>query len=265
MPVTVKQDEPRLHFTTTQVIEGACEPPRCDTTACTDLIFPGLFRQLEVTNSTVVSPPDTRCRFQISSAEGESLDVVFSLADSSPFSFCCNTGLRKFTSYSWSASANGVDLGAGSAGTYYLPTSFDGGVASTDAATPSYCDLADGRRIQSGAAFADGCNCCVCTSSGRPACQGAYCAVDSGATVGSCTSDADCVAQGRLLCAFDPGCDSPRGTCLGGNGICDTAAVSEFSPFEYCGCDGVTYSIISTPTDARMYPYKPYKHYGACP
>jgi hypothetical protein len=144
-PVKIKQeqprDQPRLHFTDFQVIEGACEPPRCDTTACTDLVFVGLFYQLEVTNSSSVAPPpDTRCRFQIASAEGESLDVVLSLADSSSMSFCCNTGLRTFMDYSWSAFVNGVELqsdygGLGGFG-YQLPQSLDAGVVSLDAAKP---------------------------------------------------------------------------------------------------------------------------------
>ena len=135
-PVKLKQDQPRLHFADWQVLDGACEPPRCDTTACTDLVLPGLFYQLEVTNSTsVVSPPDTRCRFQISSIEGESLEVVLSLAYSYPFSACCNTGLRSFIYYSWSATVNGVELKTDIAG-YHLPQSFDGGVASLDSAAP---------------------------------------------------------------------------------------------------------------------------------
>jgi hypothetical protein len=137
-PVKIKQDKPRLHFTELQVTEGVCEPPRCDTDACTNLIFVGLFFQLEVTNSSsVVSPPDTRCRFQIASTEGESLDIVLSLADSSSISFCCNTGLRKFISYSWSAFVNGVELESDIGGwAYAIPPSLDGGVASLDAATP---------------------------------------------------------------------------------------------------------------------------------
>jgi hypothetical protein len=137
VPVKIKQDQPRLHFTDWLVTEGACEPPRCDNVACTDLVFGGLFFQLEVTNSSsVVSPPGTRCRFQISSAEGVSLDVVLSLADSAPFSFCCNSGLRKFVGYSWSAFANGVELVKSDIGGYSLPPSLDGGAASMDAAMP---------------------------------------------------------------------------------------------------------------------------------
>jgi hypothetical protein len=135
-PVKIRQDQPRLHFTNWQVVEGACESPRCDSPACTDLVLVGLFFQLEVTDSpSNVAPPDTRCRYQISSAEGESLDVVLSLADSSSFSFCCNTGLRRFISYSWSAFANGVELESDLGG-YHLPPSFDGGATSLDAAPP---------------------------------------------------------------------------------------------------------------------------------
>jgi hypothetical protein len=135
-PVKLRQDQPRLHFADLQVLDGTCEPPRCDTTACTDLIFPGLFYQLEVTNSTsAVPPPDTRCRFQISSTEGESLEVILSLADSYPFSACCDTGLRSFIYYSWSATVNGVELKADFGG-YHLPPSFDGGFASLDGAAP---------------------------------------------------------------------------------------------------------------------------------
>jgi hypothetical protein len=89
-----------------------------------------------VTNSTsVVSPPDTSCRFHISSIEGESLQVVLSLADSYPFSTCCNTGLRSFIYYSWSATVNGVELQSDFGG-YRLPQSLDGGFASLDGAAP---------------------------------------------------------------------------------------------------------------------------------
>jgi hypothetical protein len=137
-PVRLRQDQPRLHFSDWQVLEGACEPPRCETTACTDLIFPGLFYQLEVTNSTsAVSPPDTSCRFQISSLEGVSLDVVLSLAYSYPFSECCNTGLRSFIYYSWSATVNGVEVKSDfPPWGYQLPQSFDGGITSLDGALP---------------------------------------------------------------------------------------------------------------------------------
>ena len=135
-PVKIRQDQPRLHFTDEQVVEGACETPRCDNPACTDLVFGGLYYQLEVTNSTSDgAPPDTRCRFRISSAEGQSLDVVLSLGSVAPFSFCCDTGLRKFISYSWSAVVNGVVLAPAITG-YRLPSVLDGGVAALDVATP---------------------------------------------------------------------------------------------------------------------------------
>jgi hypothetical protein len=134
-PLKLVQDTPRLHFTDWQVTEGACAPPRCDTTACTSLTFVGLYSQLEVTApATVASPPDTRCRFQISSAEGESLDVVLSLAGSSTISFCCNTGLRKLIGYSWSAVGNGLELESDYRG-FRLPDSLDGGVSPLDGAS----------------------------------------------------------------------------------------------------------------------------------
>lgn len=135
-PVTVRQDQPRLHFASWQVTEGTCEVPRCETADCTSLVFPGLFYQLEVTPSTsVVAPPDTGCRFQISSAEGESLDIAFLLTDSSSYSVCCNSGLRTFSHYSWLASVNGVPMAA-EAGSYRLPPSWDGGLGSQDAGMP---------------------------------------------------------------------------------------------------------------------------------
>jgi hypothetical protein len=125
------------------------------------------------------------------------------------------------------------------------------------------CNLADGRRIPAGAAFTDGCNCCVCTSSGEVACQGAGCN-DAGFDPRVCTSDQDCVAQGRFLCVFDPGCESPHGLCMGSGGVCPLYLVSDLAPFEYCGCDGATYAISSSTSQPRQYPTKPYRHYGAC-
>lgn len=49
-----------------------------------------------------------------------------------------------------------------------------------------------------------------------------------------------------------------------GNGICPLFAVSDLSPFQYCGCDGVTYANVNEATNTLQYPYKPYRHYGAC-
>jgi hypothetical protein len=48
---------------------------------------------------------------------------------------------------------------------------------------------------------------------------------------------------------------------MGGGGACPLFMVSDMVPFEYCGCDGLTYSII----EPREYPYKPYRDFGACP
>jgi hypothetical protein len=146
------------------------------------------------------------------------------------------------------------------------------GLAPSDTVPSVACQLNDGRRVPAGAAYAaeDGCNCCVCTSSGVGECQAAGCFFfDAGvpsSSPGDCQSDLDCKDQGRTLCVFDQGCNSPRGTCMAGGGVCPTFAVSDLAPFQYCGCDGVTYSILesSDPRGIREYPYQPYSHYGAC-
>lgn len=137
-PVRITQAQPQLHFTHWQVTEGACQAPRCESSDCTNLVFDGLFYQLEVTSlRSDVPPSDTRCRFQISSAEGSSLDFVLDFVSSTSASFCCNTGLRRFDDYTWSASVNGVEVKAAPVPAGYLiPPSRDGGIASLDAATP---------------------------------------------------------------------------------------------------------------------------------
>jgi len=152
----------------------------------------------------------------------------------------------------------------------------DGGtdtIGKDDTVDTVFCQLNDGRRVPAGAAFAaeDGCNCCVCTSSGQGVCQGAACsfgdAAVASASPGNCQSDQDCLDQGSRLCVFDQGCDSPRGTCMSaGNGVCPGFAVSDLAPFQYCGCDGVTYAIADDVTNPQHYeyPYKPYRHFGAC-
>jgi hypothetical protein len=48
------------------------------------------------------------------------------------------------------------------------------------------------------------------------------------------------------------------------NGACPLFLVPDMMPFEYCGCDGVTYAIVNSSTSPQEYPYKPYSHYGAC-
>jgi hypothetical protein len=101
------------------------------------LVFDHLFFQVEVTTSGATDlSPGTRCRYAISSREGEPLDVELSLASSSNISLCCNTGLRKLVGYTWSACANGIEmqLGGGLGGAYVLPvSSLDGGAVSVDA------------------------------------------------------------------------------------------------------------------------------------
>lgn len=143
----------------------------------------------------------------------------------------------------------------------------DGGVdaARSDSPPAAFCQLSDGRHIPAGAAYgaSDRCNCCVCTSSGQAVCQAAGCSDASFANPASCQSDQDC-NQGRGVCAFEPGCDSPRGTCMA-DGACPLFAVSDMAPWEYCGCDGVTYPIVNSSTSPQQYAYKPYSHYGACP
>src|ERR1017187_5217193 len=143
----------------------------------------------------------------------------------------------------------------------------DGGVdaARSDSPPAAFCQLSDGRHIPAGAAYgaSDRCNCCVCTSSGQAVCQAAGCSDASFAKPASCQSDQDC-NQGRGVCAFEPGCDSPRGTCMA-DGACPLFAVSDMAPWEYCGCDGVTYPIVNSSTSPQQYAYKPYSHYGACP
>ncbi len=155
----------------------------------------------------------------------------------------------------------------------YLPTGLasppvapnDGGVdtAASDSPAAVFCQLSDGRRIEAGATFADvdGCNCCYCSPDGRAICQGAACLWKDGGggAPTSCQTDQDCIAQGRTLCVFEPGCDSPHGSCMSGPGVCELIS-------DYCGCDGVTYSdLVSSGGVTHNYPYKPYKHVGACP
>jgi hypothetical protein len=116
-------------------------------------------------------------------------------------------------------------------------------------ASPRTCDQPDGRRIEVGAAFALGCNCCLCRPDGTVICSGAGCA-DAGEG-GLCQSDSDC-PRGEV-CAFNPGCDKSVGYCFGthfcpGNGL---------QP--YCGCDGKTFTV-----GASDWPAHPYRHLGAC-
>ena len=131
-------------------------------------------------------------------------------------------------------------------------------------ATATTCALPDGRRIPAGASYANGCNCCVCTPDGQPACQGAACSVpggDGGALDHyplTCQSDADCLSG---VCAFNPGCNSPSGTCMGGR-VCPlfVLGATPVDQIQYCGCDGTTFSLELL----RQYPYRPYRHVGAC-
>jgi hypothetical protein len=139
IPVKLIQEQPRLHFTDRQVTEGACQPPRCVDSDCTGLVLDGLFLQQELFGAQDASPPDTRCRYRISSVEGTSFDVLLTLVSSSPHSFCCNSGPRNFMAYAWTASANGVELDGDIMG-FRLPSAPDAGVVRADGGTPSSLD-----------------------------------------------------------------------------------------------------------------------------
>jgi hypothetical protein len=120
---------------------------------------------------------------------------------------------------------------------------------------PPVCHLPDGRTVEVGASYSDGCNCCVCGPDGKPACQAAAC----GAQAPVCHATADCNGGG---CEFFPGCESPQGFCAN-TPICPLLVLGyqAMSYADYCGCDGETFSI----TDDRQFPDRPYKHIGACP
>ena len=144
------------------------------------------------------------------------------------------------------------------------PTVEAGSPEVSDTPPPVFCEQSDGRRIQAGAAFT-GCGCCVCTASAGTQCYAFSCAdASQQQSPGNCQSDQDCAVTGGSFCVFDPGCDSPHGTCMVGPGACPFGTTS---PSQYCGCDGVTYSVVdsSDPWSMRQFPYKPYLHYGACP
>src|SRR6266511_638845 len=64
LPLKLAQDEPRLHFTNMQVVEGRCGAPRCYTADCSTLVFDDLFHQLDVSTSAATDlPPGTLCRY----------------------------------------------------------------------------------------------------------------------------------------------------------------------------------------------------------
>ncbi len=140
-PVLLKQDLPRLHFTAMSVSEGTCEPPTCQELPCTELRFIGAALPSVPITSPGEPLPDARCRFDVSTAEGQSLDVALRLAQIDSATVCCCTGPghpcnaapRKFVSYSWSVSVNGVVLGTD---IVTLPAAWDGGPVSVDAAIP---------------------------------------------------------------------------------------------------------------------------------
>ncbi len=152
------------------------------------------------------------------------------------------------------------------AGPQQTPIACQNGGAATcnsPAAGPT-CDLPDGRTIEDGAVYADGCDCCQCGSG----CQGAACMRPNGdggyvdsTTTAPCHSDADCRAAMApstvAVCAFDPGCGQPQGHCMG-SPLCLFSGLQQ----SYCGCDGQTFSVGGS---NKGYPDRPYSHLGACP
>lgn len=140
-PVVVQQDSPRLHFTAMSVTDGNCEPPQCRDSTCTALSFIGAALPSLPSTESGAPLPDARCRFEVSTAEGESLDIVVRLARMDRGTVCCCTGpgqpcnatLRTFTGYSWAVSVNGVELGTD---IVTLPARWDAGTVSLDAAMP---------------------------------------------------------------------------------------------------------------------------------
>ena len=136
-PVLITQDSPRLHFTAMSVSEGTCEPPACHDAECTALRFIGAALPSVPDTSPDEPLPDARCRFDVSTDEGPSLDVALRLSRINRLTVCCCTGTgqpcnaarRELVGYSWSVSVNGVVLGID---TVTLPATWDGGAASVD-------------------------------------------------------------------------------------------------------------------------------------
>jgi hypothetical protein len=139
------------------------------------------------------------------------------------------------------------------------------------APTPSAgtCDLADGRKVPVGAMYADGCNCCMCLPE-RGVCQGAACRdpVDGG-TPGiywtnpmHCRGDADCATAiyPRAWCVFDQGCSPGEGHCV--NTYYDVCIGGEGTSYDYCGCDGQTFTLGKAGVPAH--PDRPYAYVGKC-
>jgi hypothetical protein len=92
-----------------------------------------------------VDASGVRCRFEASTVEGESLDIVLRLAGSESTTFCCctlssadgcNAQLIKPTWYDWAISVNGVDLGMNNVtlpAEWYGRALADGGAPAIDA------------------------------------------------------------------------------------------------------------------------------------
>ena len=143
-PVSIEQATPRLQFASFRTTEGLCAPPGCTPVppacsvtscpprACVDIVFDG--DDLAAIASAASDASDLRCRFEVSTVEGESLDIVLKLAGSSSMTFCCcggpgtggcNARLVEHVWYGWAISVNGVELGKDRV---VLPAVWDGGM-----------------------------------------------------------------------------------------------------------------------------------------
>jgi hypothetical protein len=119
------------------VTEGTCEPVACPDLACTELVISGSSLPSVPSTSPGEPLPDARCRFDVSTVEGESLDIVVSLDHIYRDTVCCCTGpghpcnaaLREYVAYSWAVSVNGVALGTNTVTlpATWTPASSDGG------------------------------------------------------------------------------------------------------------------------------------------
>jgi hypothetical protein len=144
----------------------------------------------------------------------------------------------------------------------------DGPPAADGPAAASGCACGGDRTCPVKSIFAsgEGVNCCLCLDGGKSCtARGLPPGVMDGDLVGArCTSHSDCPGYDTTVftprCIYDIGCESPRGRC---------ALTASFCPanlgatFEYCGCDGRTFTIGSP--GAGAFPDRPYRQIGACP
>jgi hypothetical protein len=130
--IALGQAAPQFQWMTAQVLEGACSVP----VFRGDLWFNGNSLYAAVAAS-VDAGLEPRCRIQVASAEGLTLDIVLKVASSTSFTWCCTdprtgkTTPQDFVTYSWSVTVNGVELGINNV---VLPPPLDAGIPSADGA-----------------------------------------------------------------------------------------------------------------------------------